>query len=330
MGELLALAAGVCFSLATMLAQRGMKEASAAAGVFVGLVFNNIIYALLLGSQIWVQGVPNVTGEGFLYAVGGGLAGNVLGRTLQFSGVRRIGSARTLSLSLTQTLFAFIFSVFLLKEMPDHLTFMGIVIIVGGVYLLTKEQITKEKTRTFDKVLLKSDGPTNGQEETAVTKKLQLLSPPVAGVIFALLSGLAYSVADLSRKLSLRSLPSPILTSAIGGISALLVHSITIGMRGGWQEITGLKRQSLFFLIGSGMINGLAVVLLNTAFGYASLVVVNSLYNIRVWVPIVLGPLILGTEARINKIVVASTAMILAGTLIITMHKYVLRLKWLK
>ena len=321
MGELLALAAGVCFSLATMLAQRGMKEASAAAGVFVGLVFNNIIYALLLGSQIWVQGVPIVTGEGFLYAVGGGLAGNVLGRTLQFSGVRRIGSARTLSLSLTQTLFGFFFSVLLLKEMPDHLTFMGIVIIVGGVYLLTREQVKTEKTRTFVKALVNSDSLTNGPEETVVNKKLSLLAPQTAGVIFALLCGLAYSVADLTRKLSLQTLPSPILTSAIGGISALLVQSITFGMRGGWREITGLKRQSLLFLISSGMINGLAVVFLNTAFGYTSLVVVNSLYNIRVWVPIVLGPLILGTEARINKIVVASTALILAGTLVITMHK---------
>lgn len=298
-GEILAIISGVCFSLSIMVAQRGMREASASAGVTIGLFFNNIVYALFVLVMFGKTGLPPLTPLGVLFAAVGGIFGNIIGRTLNYQAVRRISSARAVSFTLVQTLFSFLFSVLILSESLDFWSLTGMVLMVGGVYWLSLDQVKRERIQN--------------PSETS-TSKLNLLS---LGVIFALLAGLAYSVADLLRKMSVMILPSAILSSALGGLAAFLLQIIIFSRRQGWDEVKTLKKITLLQLGLSGTIGGLAILSLNTALSYAPIVIVNSLYNIRVWVPIILGPVLLGKEGIVTKTVVASTFLILSGTLII-------------
>lgn len=302
-GEILAIISGVCFSLSIMVAQRGMREASASAGVTIGLFFNNIVYALFVLVMFGKTGLPPLTPLGVLFAAVGGIFGNIIGRTLNYQAVRRIGSARAVSFTLVQTLFSFLFSVLILSESLDFWSLTGMVLMVGGVYWLSLDQVKRERIQT--------------PSDTSTSKLKPKLKPISLGVILALLAGFAYSVADLLRKMSVLILPSAILSSALGGLAAFLLQIIIVSWRQGWGEVKTLKKTTLLQLGLSGTIGGLAVLSLNTALSYSPIVIVNSLYNIRVWVPIIFGPLLLGKEGVVNKTVVASTFLILSGTLII-------------
>ncbi|WP_459998060.1 EamA family transporter [Paradesulfitobacterium aromaticivorans] len=300
LGELLAIISGVCFSLSIMIAQRGMREASASAGVTIGLFFNNIVYGLFILVIFGKTGLPPIAPLGVLFAVIGGVFGNIIGRTLNYQAVRRIGSARAISFSLVQTLFSFFFSVLILRESLDFWSVFGMGLMVGGVYWLSVEQVKRESMSNL-----------SPSGNIAGNKRMSL------GVVFALFAGLAYSGADLTRKMSVLILPSAVLTSALGGLAALFLQIIIVSSRQGWGEIKTLKRTTLGQLAASGTIGGLAVFSLNSALSYAPVVIVNSLYNIRVWIPIILGPLLLGREGKVSRTVAASTLLILTGTLII-------------
>lgn len=307
MGEILAIAAGCFFSISLMLTQLGMRQASTSAGVMLNLVFNNLVYGSFLVYLLYHQDLPAITYQGVLFAAGGGIAANVLGRTLNYQAVRRIGSARAISLSLSQTLFAFLFSAVLLREIPENMTIFGILLVIGGVFWLSREQVQRQ-TRTLQ---------SNGIMGSEVPKKSVA---NYQGIILALLAGLAFSGADLSRKLSLTVMPSAILSSAIGGLVALVLQTFIFTWGNGWSEVRGLSRRTILLLFAAGLVGGLAVLTLNAALSYSSIVIVNSLYNIRVWVPIVLGPLLLGIEGKVTRVLVFSTLLILVGTLIIVLR----------
>ncbi|GAB6174326.1 hypothetical protein JCM15765_38040 [Paradesulfitobacterium aromaticivorans] len=89
------------------------------------MFFNNLLFAFFLVLTSQLEGLHTLNLEGVLYAVGGGLMGNVLGRTLNYQAVRRIGAARSISLSLSQTLVAFLFSVLLLGETVTLVSMLG-------------------------------------------------------------------------------------------------------------------------------------------------------------------------------------------------------------
>ena len=301
MGEVLALTAGLCFSLSTMLTQRGMRQASASAGVMINLLVNNVIYAIFLGFLVSIWGLPTLNLAGVLYAVGGGIVGNVLGRYVYFSAVRRIGSARTILFTLTQTLFAFIWGIALLGEVLSLFSFLGIVLVVVGVYWLASEQVRRQSE-------------TSSPVHSAENVKIKRVSP---GVLLALTAGLVYSCTDLLRRMSVHLLPSAVMASAIGGLFALVLQTLIFTLRGGWKEIAQLNRSSLTNLAMGGAAGGLENLALNAALGHSPLVLVNSLYNIRVWIAIAIGPVLLGVDGKITKVLVSSTLLILGGTIIV-------------
>lgn len=237
MGEILAVTSALCFGLSEILAQRGMREASAPAGVIVALICNNITFGLLLVWQFLFHGLPSIGIAGVLFALGGGLAGNVLGRTFNYSALKRIGSARAVSLALTQTLFAFLYSAFLLSEAPNRWSMVGIVLIVGGVLWLSREQIKLDSSNMNELAVNINEQAVQFGDHQSVAKKTYLSGPRFMGVILALLAGFAYSLSDLLRKLSLRVLPSAVLCSAIGGFCALVVYSSTFCIQKRWGKL---------------------------------------------------------------------------------------------
>ncbi len=321
-GEILAIAAGCLFSISLMLSQLEMRQASVSAGVMLNLVFNNLVYGSFLVYVLYHQDLPVITFQGVIFAAGGGIAANVLGRTLNYQAVRRIGSARAVSLSLSQTLFAFLFSAVLLREIPEKMTIFGILLVIGGVFWLSREQVQRQ-TQTLQSSGIMGSEASGGQQAGLsfnYQKNPKQSVTNYQGIIFALLAGLAFSGADLSRKLSLMIMPSAILSSALGGLAALIVQTFIFTWRSGWNEVKRLSRKTVWLLFGAGLVGGLAVLTLNAALSFSSIVIVNSLYNIRVWVPIVLGPLLLGTEGKITRVLVFSTLLILVGTLIIVLR----------
>ncbi|KKM09809.1 hypothetical protein SY88_16565 [Clostridiales bacterium PH28_bin88] len=308
MGELLAVAAGLCFSLNSILTQRGMRQATASAGVMVNLLVNNLVFGLFLVVTSNTGGLLTLSREGLLLAASGGVVANVLGRTLNYLAVARIGSARAIMLSLTQTLFALVFGVLLLGEVLNITSLVGLVLVVFGVYWLSGEKARQKGEKARQK----------GEMAAAIEEPNTVFQRPSSvGMLLAVTSGLAYGGADLLRKLSLTESPSAVLTSAVGGLGALAVQSLVFTLQKGWRELVGMDREAFLNLALAGVTSGVAIIALNTALGFAPVVIVNALYNTRVWFAMAIGPVLLGGEERVTGTLVWSTLFILAGALIV-------------
>lgn len=297
MGEFLAVIAGICFSMSTMLVQRGMRKATASAGVTVNLLMNNLLFGIMVLVMAGLQDLPPLNMQGVLFAAAGGVSGNLIGRTLSYLGVRRIGSARTTLLMLTQTLFSLVLGMMLLGEVLTWLSLLGVALVMVGVYWLAHERVQREA-----EVAATTENPAAARHKRVVQ-----------GMILAILAGLAYSAADLFRKAGLHALPSAILTSALGGVAAISAQLIVVTVQGGWRELIHLERTARKNFCLAGLVNGLAVVTLNTSLSYTPVAIVSALYSSRIWFIIAMGPVLLGAEEKITWVLVGSTALILAG-----------------
>ncbi|GAB6174327.1 hypothetical protein JCM15765_38050 [Paradesulfitobacterium aromaticivorans] len=67
----------------------------------------------------------------------------------------------------------------------------------------------------------------------------------------------------------------------------------------------------------SGLTGGLAIIFLNSALARSPIVIVNVLYNTRVWFAIAISPLLLDVEGKITKVLVMDTVLMIIGTSLI-------------
>lgn len=289
--------------MSTMLVQRGMRGGSAQAGVTVGIWMNNIVFIIAILLLAQNRGLPPLNATTIMMAAAGGVFGNLVGRTISYLGVQRIGSARTTSLMLSQTLFALLFGVVLLNELLSPLSLMGMALVVIGIYWLSQERVRREETAA-----------TSEENAQAIKRRV------IEGMVLAVLAGLAYSGADLFRKVALLQLPSALYASAIGGVAALVVQTLLVTVKREWREIRLLERKTWIVFALAGFASSIAVITLNTALGMAPIAIVSALYSTRVWFVIAMSPVLLGKEEKLSWVLVVSTILILSGTLIIIFY----------
>ncbi len=136
-GALWALASGAGFGLFQSLNRRAVKEADALPSTF----------SLLLGSALVLSAIALVTDEpgriwrappsALLHFFLASFFHFLLGWTLLNASQKRIGAARTSPLLSTTPVFATVLAALLLAEVPSPPVLLGVVVVVGGVYVIS-------------------------------------------------------------------------------------------------------------------------------------------------------------------------------------------------
>jgi len=303
MGELFAITAGVFYALNTILAQRGMKNASPSTAMMIDMSVNLVIYIfylLITGTLI----INNLSPIGIFWSVCAGVLGTWLGRTLLLKSVKRINSARAISISLTQVLFSFLLARIILTEVINKASIIGIILVVLGVFWLSQE-----RANTSCQVVATLDLDLNEQKKFRLT-----------GMLLAVLAGLAFGGSDLLRRMGLNQIALPVMVAALGGVATVIVQAFIVTYQGTWNEIRNIDRVSLNNLLLSGVAGGLAIIFVTSALHYSPVAVVSSLTSVKAWFAIVCAPFLLGQAESISLSLIGSTFLIVMGAFLILLN----------
>ncbi len=282
-GELFALLAAVAFALATVLSRRfmvGPDPVSPEAGVFVSIVTNVTVFGLLVAAEGARGALEELTARSFVFFVLGGLCGTVAGRNLSYRSVLRIGPSRSTAIRLSNTFFAAVIGLVVLRELPRPAQLAGAALITGGLWLVARER-----------------GGSGGKVD------------PV-GVLLAVGGAVGFALGDTFRRAGLQITPFPFLGAGIGACSALLVQGLWLARR---TARPGSRAWRLD-VVGSALANTAAILLLFLGLQRSAVANVAVLYNLQVLLVILLSRWLLPGDERIGPQLVAGSVVCLAGT----------------
>jgi len=297
-GALWAVTAGVGFGVFQTLNRRAVQGMDVYVATFLQLLVSALVLAaisvvtedlMLLGqASIWAW--INFSLAGFFHFF--------IGWTFLNASQKKIGAARTGSLIGTTPLFGAVVAALTLAEFPGLITIGGILLIVGGVYLVNYANIRHSPPAT------------------------KMGDSPIATGWRSLLLGLAaafcWSISPLFIRHGLAELPSPILGVTIGITACVVGYALVLVLRGSSTPLTSFSTDAFAFKLVAAMLVGLSTWARWVALDLASVALVLALSLVSVPVVNILSPLLVGQHIeQVTGQVWLGSALIMGGSLVL-------------
>jgi len=278
--EFYALLTSFCFGLNAILIRKGLKDSTpVTAAIIVSFVQTPILAALALRSPIiWDP-------RAVVYFVLAGIFAATIGRALNYIAIDRVGVNVATSLSGIDPLFSNVLAILILGEPIVPSTLTGVVLIVLGVLIMSKLEL--------DEGVRKTD------------------------LIIPILAAFGYASANMMRKMGMSIVPNPGFGAVIGSITSIVAFPLYLASRGRLGEFNP-RTSGLKFFVGGGVVVGVAMLSMYTAFQSGSISVVTGLIGAAPLFGLVLTALLLKDTERITRRVVAGCVTIFLGVLLIT------------
>ena len=273
-----------------------MGWASDSVLVRLGLRRSNIFAAMLMSFAVstacmWSYLIATTSLEflsspAMIYFVISGCVQPLLARALFYEGITRIGVARAGPLRGTEPLFATIIGVSFLHEEPGALVYMGTILIMTSLWLIS------------------------GQHDGAAKWRLVDTAFPVSA---ALVSAISQSL----RKQGLKILPDPFVAVAIVTTVSLILFLIFVLITGRAKSLR-MERQGFSFFLAAALLATAAQVLNFVALGRGELSVIIPLLNTTPLFTVLLSVLFLRKVETVNRRIVFGALLMFAGIVTIT------------
>jgi len=221
-GEIYALAAATCWSVAAVFYKKGIGAGAVPAVLirtFFAMLFLSMMYLMLRG------GYFNFTLIGFAFLNLGGVLRLILGGTAYMKGLENISVSRFVPILFTFPLITILLSGLLLNETISHNVVWGTVLIITGVWMLSR-------------------GKNSGSE-----KNIKL------GVSLALLAAFLYACSIVATKTGLNYV-DPFQSALISMPIPLVLLYIYYSKNNGPEAIFRFRKQD-YVLLGLGGIMGM-------------------------------------------------------------------------
>lgn len=279
--EAYALLAAFSFGLNAVLVRKGMRESTpVTATLMVAGVQVTILSALLLFNP------PKFNWIAVLYFALAGFFAAILGRTLNYLSIDRLGVPISTSLTGTNPIFALILAVLFLGEKVSIATVLGSLLVVAGIALMS--------------------GSGEGGKIS-----LQNLVIPLASAFF-------YACSSAVRKIGLNILPESILGAVVGALTSLIAYPVILRFMGRTGEFK-LSKKAVPWLVGGGIATSTAWIGMFTATQMGSVSVTSAIIGANPLFGLILSALLLRESERITKRVAAGSVLIVVAVLIITL-----------
>ncbi len=139
-GAFAALGAAVCWAVAPILYRQALFKASPISANIVRCASNAAIMIVVLFSLGWAGTLAQLPVEAVLLTVVSGLVGLGVGDTLYLYGLKAVGVSRAVPLAATYPLFSLLWVTILLGQPLAWTAAVGALVIVGGIFLLSRER----------------------------------------------------------------------------------------------------------------------------------------------------------------------------------------------
>jgi len=279
--ELYALLTAFCFGLNAVLVRKGMKESTpVTATLVIAAVQVTTLSALLLFD------LPEFNWTAVIYFILAGVMSAILGRTLNYLSIDKLGVPISTSLTGTNPVFAMIIAVIFLGERVSFTTILGSLLVVAGIAMMSGW----------------------GKDSKLNTRDIII---PIASAFF-------YAAGTVVRKVGLNILPEPLLGAVAGAATSLVAYPVLLRLMGRSGEFK-LGKNSIPWLIGGGITTSVAWIGMFNSIQTGSVSVVSAIIGANPLFGLILSALMLRDTETITKQVVAGSVMIVIAVIIITL-----------
>jgi len=279
--ELYAILAAFSFGLNAVFVRKGMRESSPVTATLVIAGVQVTILSLLL-----LLDIPVFNWRAIIYFIIAGVFSAILGRTLNYISIDRLGVPISTSLSGTNPLFALILAVIFLGEDVSINTLLGSFFVVAGIALMS------------------GWGASN--------------SLNVRDMVIPLSSAFFYACSSAIRKIGLNILPESILGAVVGALTSLIAYPILLRLMGRSGQFK-LNKKAIPWLIGGGIATSTAWIGMFTATQMGSVSVVSAIIGANPLFGLLLSAILLRDTERITKQVAAGSILIVIAVIVITL-----------
>jgi drug/metabolite transporter (DMT)-like permease len=277
--------ASLCFAAASLLAQRGLYIVPTPWGAWVTLVANSVF--LLAFHFVLYPNAPIFVFENLTFVVVGLFVPGVT-RVLTFRGIRTMGSAITSTIVNTTPMFSTGLAMLALAERPGPLVLAGVVLIVGGLVIISWE----------------------GSER--LWKRTELIFPFLAALLF--------SMKDVTVRWGLGGTAAPILAAAIAAITST-IEIFLINRYIYKQTFILPPKHVLRWFVSSGIFTGGSFLFMFLALSMERVSIIAPLINSYAAFVLVLAPLMARQIERVTPRKVAGAVLVVAGIFLISAGK---------
>ena len=282
--QTIALLAAIAYAISFILSKRGMGHSTPITITFVSLLIQTVVLCAIV---LAFTGIPSTPAFVFgLFVIAGALQAVV--RQLTYIGIEKIGAARSGPIRASVPLWSAALAIVFLGEKMTPAVAAGTLLVFGGILLISWR--ADEGVKGF--------------------RRWYIIAPLLASI----LGGVIYPL----RRYALRFSDDPIYFGAVVGIVGLACTAMFVALPMTKDKLVW-NRGSLGYFAAAGAFESLGLLLVLYALTYGPVVVVTPLTaTLPLWV--VLGSkLFLRDLEKITPRVIAGAALVVAGTIAITL-----------
>lgn len=286
----LALVPAVLWGFSPILSKRGMAAGGSSLQAALVVV---IVDSLLYWSAMLIRQGPDLflslSVDAIVVFGGAGVVGTALGRLATFTGVDRVGASINSAGISTRPLFATVLAAGFLGERVTVVTLIGIIVLVGGLVVLTTSK----------------GGDLRGWQPR--------------DILYPIAAAAAFGLGNVLRRYGLQTFPDTTLLEAVAlnETAALLVlGAYAVATRR--EDITRAPRRTYAYLAGSGTITAVALFALYAALDRGTVVIVDPISATAPLFTTIFAGVLLSDLERVTRGVVVGATLVVLGAAIIT------------
>ena len=294
MGVLLATAAGLGLGLFQTVNRRAVLGLDVFMATFIQLLVSAVVLITISLLTVNLAVLQTTSLTTWLSFAGAGLIHFFLGWTFLNASQKRVGAARTTSLTGALPLFGMVLAALILGEFPTILAVFGVLLIVSGVYLVNYKRL---------------------QQRHPVSRE-QGLEGGWRSLMPGLLAALCWAISPIFFRYGLAQLPSAILGLTFGILLSVIGYALVLAFRGLTTPINQIPTNYLMTKIIAGLLSALSMWAYWGAIGLAPVGLVLALSLLSVPVVIFLSPLLVGQDLeQVTSHVWLGSGLIVVGSL---------------
>lgn len=279
--EFYALIAAFSFGLSHVLVRKAMKNSTPVTAT-VSVAAVQVVFL----SCILVFNPPAINWIAIAYFIIAGFLAAIMGRTLNYLSIDKLGVPISSSLTGTNPIFAMIISVMFLGEKTSLAIITGSILVVTGVGIIS------------------------GSGNYSELKPSDMVAP--------LASAFFYGASSAVRKVGLNILSESVLGAMVGALTGLVAYPLILNLIGRTGEFR-LSVKTLPSLVTSGVAVSVAWIGMFMATQLGSVGVVSAIVGSNPLFSLFLSALFLKNSERITAQVVVGSILIVVSVVLITL-----------
>ena len=281
--EIVAIGSAMGWAADSVLVRFGLRKSNIFAAMLVSYVVSvSCMWAYL----VTTTALDFLASPAMIYYLISGCMQPLFARALFYEGITRIGVARAGPLRGIEPLFATAIAIIVFQEQPGWLVFLGTILIVASLWLISGRQVGDAKWRLID-------------------------------ALFPISAALISAVSQSLRKQALKIVPDPFVAVAmVTSVSLILLLAFVFAT----QRTAQLKmqRDGFGFFLCASLIATLAQVANFVALGRGELSVIIPLLNTTPLFTVFFSAVFLRAVETINSRIVLGAILMVGGVVVIT------------